>query len=148
MLDGNSLANPDVAGEINAMRAALREAGVAAADIGYVNAHGSASVLGDAVECEALAAVFGGHLAGLPVNSTKSLTGHCLFAAGIVEFIACALQLNHGFLHPNLNLTNPLDTRINFAGATARPLQAQLALSNGFGFGGFNSSLVLGKLEA
>lgn len=147
VLDGNSLANPAVEGEIKAMRMALREAGVEAADIGYINAHGSSSVLGDQVECEALVSVFRDHLAGLPVNSTKSLTGHCMFAAGIVEFIACAIQLNEGFLHPNLNLRNPLDARLDFAGPVARPLQAKLALSNGFGFGGFNSSLVLGKLE-
>jgi len=70
-----------------------------------------------------------------------------MFAAGIIEFIACALQMNDGFIHPNLNLMNPLDTRFHFAGATARPLEAKLALSNGFGFGGFNSSLVLGKVE-
>lgn len=147
VLDGNSRPNPDLEGEIRAMRTALREAGVEAADIGYVNAHGTASVLGDQVECEALASVFGDHLARLPVNSTKSLTGHCMFAAGIIEFIACALQMNDGFIHPNLNLMNPLDTRFHFAGATARPLEAKLALSNGFGFGGFNSSLVLGKVE-
>jgi malonyl-[acp] decarboxylase len=143
VLDGNSLANPALDGEIKAMRVALREAGVAAAEIGYLNAHGSASVLGDQVECEAVAAVFRDHLANLPVNSTKSLTGHCMFAAGIIEFIACVIQLNEGFLHPNLNLVNPLDARLSFAGPRARPLQARLALSNGFGFGGFNSSLVL-----
>ncbi len=147
ILDGNSLANPSVAGEIEAMQTALREAEVEAADIGYVNAHGTASHLGDQVECEALAEVFGHRLAEVSINSTKSLTGHCMFAAGVIEFIACVLQLSEGFLHPNLNLDHPLDARLNFAGPAARPLAAKLALSNGFGFGGFNSSLVLRKLE-
>lgn len=146
LLDGNSLANPVLGGEIKAIRLALKEACAQPADIGYINAHGSSSSLGDQVECEALAAVFGDGAGGIPVNSTKSLIGHCLFAAGILEFIACAIQLKEGFLHPNLNLEHPLDDRFNFAGSTARPLQAGLALSNGFGFGGFNSSLVFGKV--
>jgi malonyl-ACP decarboxylase len=146
-LDGNSLANPVLEGEIKAMRIALREAGADPADIGYINAHGTSSVLGDQVESEALCSVFGEHPAGAPVNSTKSLTGHCMFAAGIIEFIACAIQLNEGFLHPNLNLANPLDSDLHFAGPAAQPLRASLALSNGFGFGGFNSSLVFGKVE-
>lgn len=148
VLDGNSLANPVMEGEIRAMRMALREAGVEAGEIGYVNAHGSSSALGDQVECDALATVFQDHWDDLAVNSTKSLTGHCMFAAGIIELIACAIQLSEGFLHPNLNLDHPLDTRLKFAGSSARPLQAQLAMSNGFGFGGFNSSLVLGRSPA
>jgi malonyl-ACP decarboxylase len=148
VLDGNSLPNPDAAGEVEAMRLALQAAGVEAAAIGYLNAHGSASPLGDQTECEALIEVFGARLARIPINSTKSLTGHCLFAAGIIECIASVLQLKAGFLHPNLNLEHPLDARPNFAGPTAQPLAAHLALSNSFGFGGFNSSLVLGTSEA
>lgn len=146
-LDGNALANPTLAGEVQSMREALEAAEVDAADIGYVNAHGSSSILGDQVECEALLSVFGETGDGPAVNSTKSLTGHCMFAAGVIEFIASAIQLNEGFLHPNLNLVNPLDERLHFAGPTARPLSATLAISNGFGFGGFNSSLVLSRLE-
>jgi malonyl-ACP decarboxylase len=147
VLDGNSLSNPALDGEIRAMRLAMREAGVEPADIGYVNAHGSSSVLGDQVECEALVSVFRDHLAGPPINSTKSLTGHCMFAAGVIEFIASAIQLNERFLHPNLNLGNPQDTRLNFAGPNVQPLQAKLALSNSFGFGGFNSTVVLSSRE-
>lgn len=147
VLDGNSRPNPTLDGELKAMRMALRAASVDVVNVGYINAHGSSSVLGDQVECEAIAALLPDPSASPPINSTKSLTGHCISAAGVIEFIASAIQLNEGFLHPNLNLANPLDPKLNFAGATARVLDAELALSNGFGFGGFNSSLVLGRGE-
>jgi malonyl-ACP decarboxylase len=143
VLDGNSRPNPTLEGELKAMKMALRAANVDVTNIGYINAHGSSSVLGDQVECEAIASLLPDPLASPPINSTKSLTGHCIYAAGVIEFIACAIQMNEGFLHPNLNLANPLDHRLNFAGATTRVLDAKFALSNGFGFGGFNSSLVL-----
>ena len=146
-LDGNALANPSLEGEIRAMRAALRAAELPPEAIDYVNAHGSSSVLGDQIECEAIRSVFGERASSLPVNSTKSLTGHCMFAAGIIECIATVLQLEGGFLHPNLNLEQPLGVELGFAGLASRPLEARRALSNGFGFGGFNSSLVIGRIE-
>ncbi len=142
-LDGNSLPNPSCAGELRAMRLAMEQAGVTPGQVDYINAHGSSSRLGDEVECEAILALFGLLAGRVPVNSTKSITGHCMFAAGIIEFIACLIQMNEGFVHPNLNLENPIEPGIKFAGAEAAPLDARIALSNGFGFGGINSSLVV-----
>lgn len=147
LLDANAHPNPSLAGEQRVMRVALESAGLAPADIGYLNAHGSASVVGDETECAAIAAVFGEHLVRLPVNSTKSLVGHCMSAAGVIECVATLLQLNHRFLHPNLNLLDPLTDRLRFAGATALPLDARFAISNSFGFGGINTSLVLARGE-
>lgn len=145
LLDANAHPNPSLAGEQRVIRLALESAGLQPDDIGYLNAHGSASVVGDETECAAIAAVFADHLDRLPVNSTKSLVGHCMSAAGVVEFVATLLQLNHRFLHPNLNLVDPLTDRLHFAGATAQPLDAPFAVSNSFGFGGINTSLVLAR---
>jgi malonyl-ACP decarboxylase len=111
--------------------------------IGYLNAHGTAAPVGDRVECVAIKSVFQGHVAKLPVNSTKSLTGHCFSASGLIELIACVLQLNAGFAHPNRNLVTPIDPELHFVGPQAESLAAEYALSNGFGFGGINSSIVV-----
>ena len=140
-LDANRLPNPSVDGEARVMRNVLRRAGIRAADVGYVNAHGSASPLGDRTEVAALHDVFD---ATAPwVNSTKELTGHCLAGAGAVEAVATVVQLREGFLHPNPGLANPIDPRCRFVGRHAVPAQPRYALSNSFGFGGFNSSILL-----
>jgi len=140
-LDGHHLPDPNVEGETRAMSEALADAGIVPGAVGYLNTHGTGSPLGDRSECSAIRALFG----NLPVkvNATKGLLGHCLSAAGVVEAVATLLQLNHGFLHPNRNLEAPIDPSIAFAGCLAQPLEARYALSNGFGFGGFNSCLVL-----
>lgn len=145
LLDANSHPNPSPAGEEKVIRLALAAAQSDPGEIGYVNAHGSSSTVGDEVESEALIRAFAGHLDQFAVNSTKSLTGHCLSSAGVIEFIATLAQLNQRFLHPNLNLSHPLTDRLRFAGARAEPLAAQTALSNGFGFGGINTCLVVGR---
>jgi malonyl-ACP decarboxylase len=139
-LDGNSLADPTVAGEVSVMRRALTRARLRPGQVDYVNAHATASVLGDVVELAALDEVFGA--SGRPwVNSTKGLTGHCLSAAGLVEAVATLVQLREGFVHPNRNL-EPLASRCRLAGISAAPARLRVAMSNGFGFGGFNSSVV------
>ncbi|MDD2709949.1 MAG: beta-ketoacyl synthase N-terminal-like domain-containing protein [Verrucomicrobiae bacterium] len=145
VLDGHHHPDPSVDGEIRAMQAAIAQSGVRAGQIGYVNAHGTSSPLGDRTECQAIRTVFRDHLAHVRINSTKSLIGHCLSAAGVIEMAACLIQLNHGFLHPNLNLREPIDPDLNFACSQAEPLHTACALSNSFGFGGINSSLVLKK---
>lgn len=142
-LDGNHLPDPSVAGEVRAMRGALADAGVAPADIGYVNAHGTGSPLGDETECAALREVFGAHAGRLRVNSTKPLTGHCLQSAGMIEAIATLAQLAGRFAHANPNLAQPIDPAIGFVGAGVEPLDALFALSNSFGFGGINTSILL-----
>lgn len=144
-MDGNHLPDSSLDGEVRAMRDALAAAGLGAADIDYVNAHGTSTPLGDRTECAALRAVLGQRAAAVWVNSTKSLIGHCLSAAGVIEAIACLLQLNGGFLHPNLNLLAPIDSELRFVGRQAVAGTFSTALSNGFGFGGFNGSLVLGR---
>lgn len=143
LLDGHHLPDPSLAGEVRAMRCALKSADLAPEQIAYVNAHGTSSPLGDQTECQALQEVFGRHLPALAVNSTKSLTGHCLSAAGVLELLSACIQMNTGFLHPNLNLERPIDPDIHFAGAQAAVLDAEYGLSNGFGFGGINSALVI-----
>jgi malonyl-ACP decarboxylase len=143
VLDGNALANPSLDGEIRAMKNALEAAHLPADEIGYINAHATASVLGDEIECSAIAAAFGQSLSRITVNSSKSLLGHCLYAAGVVELVATLQQLNEGFLHPNLNLDHPLTTTLNFAPAISTKLEARAAISNSFGFGGINSSVVV-----
>ncbi len=142
-LDRNSSTNPSVAGEARAMAQALGSAEIAAGEVAYINAHGSSSPLGDRTEAEAIKTVFADHLAKITVNSTKSMIGHCLWSAGTVEAIATIVQMRDGFIHPNLNLLDPIDPDIRFAGADAEMRPVQHAISNSFGFGGINSSLVL-----
>jgi malonyl-ACP decarboxylase len=144
-LDGNHLPDPSTAGEVRAMRAALDDAGRRPDEIGYLNAHGSGSPIGDDVECAAIGEVFGAHAAALRVNSTKPLTGHCLQSAGVVEAVATLLQLEERFVHPNPNLAQPITDQIGFVRDRAEPLAVTHALSNSFGFGGINSAILLAR---
>jgi malonyl-ACP decarboxylase len=143
IMDGNHSSNPTVDGEAGAMRAAMAAAGIDASALGYVNAHGTGSALGDDTECAALRRVLGDHANAVWVNSTKALVGHGLTAAGMVEAVATLLQLNGGFIHPNPLLRDPIDPGLRFAGTAAVPAQCHTALSNGFAFGGFNTCMVL-----
>jgi len=145
LLDGHHLPDPSVEGEIRVMRSALGAAGLSPEQIGYVNAHGTSSPLGDRTECLALKDVFPNQRLTPLVNSTKSLVGHCMSASGVLEAICCLIQMNDGFLHPNLNLEHPIDPDVRFAQAESTALDAEYALSNGFGFGGINSSLLIRK---
>ncbi|MGE7437085.1 beta-ketoacyl synthase N-terminal-like domain-containing protein [Kitasatospora sp. NPDC001175] len=142
-LDGNSQADPDRHGESAVMTAALRTAGLEPEQVGYVNAHGTASELGDRTEAEALRAVFGERPDGPWINATKALTGHTLHAAGVIEAVATVLQMRAGFVHPNVNLYRPVDAGLRFAGRSAQHAAIRYALSNGFGFGGIETSILL-----
>jgi len=142
-LDGVSTSEPSVVGETNVMNSALLQSGVSASKIDYLNAHGSASPLGDSTEIEAIKRVFNDHVSRLWVNSTKGLTGHCLYSAGIVELIATVLQMEGDYIHPSKNLDEPIDNDIRFSGATAEKDKIAYAMSNSFGFGGINTSIVL-----
>jgi len=133
---------PDAGGEARAMRGALAQSGLAPDDIGYVNTHGTSSPLGDATEVRAIEQVFGTHFQHVWLNATKGLTGHCLNSAGVVELIATVVQMREGFLHPNANLENPIQAA-RFVGATAVREHVDVAMSNAFGFGGINTSIVL-----
>jgi 3-oxoacyl-[acyl-carrier-protein] synthase II len=135
---------PDGAGAARAMGAALKSAGIAPDAIGYINAHGTSTPAGDVQEVHAIKTIFGDHAYKLAVSSTKSMTGHLLGAAGAVEAIATAMALKTGVLPPTMNLDNPSPTcDLDFVPNRARTQQAEYALSNSFGFGGHNATLVL-----
>ncbi|WP_281356747.1 beta-ketoacyl synthase N-terminal-like domain-containing protein [Amycolatopsis anabasis] len=140
-LHGSYSTEPSVDGEVRAITAALADAGVTAADVGYVNAHATSTPQGDLAEAEALDAVFGPAMP--PVNSTKALIGHCLGAAAGVELVACLQQLAGGFLHPSRNVVRPVNERLRLVGDETEKCEPRLALSNAFGFGGINTSLVV-----
>ena len=135
--------DPDAKGASAVMRQAIDEAGLKPEDIDYVNAHGTSTPLNDAAEVQALSAVFGAHVKKLAVNSTKSMIGHGLGAAGAMEFVAMALQLKHQKLHPTINHEVPDDgVEIDFVKGSARDCRIRAALSNSFGFGGHNACLL------
>jgi len=144
-LDKNSSANPNMDGEVKAMRSALSSSKLAVTDIDYINTHGSSSPLGDKTEADAIYEVFSKHTANVVLNATKGLTGHCLYTAGLVEAIATVLQMQEGFMHPNINLETPIRNDLLFCGNEAVDYQANIAMTNSFGFGGINTSIVLEK---
>jgi 3-oxoacyl-[acyl-carrier-protein] synthase II len=130
-----------------AMRKALAMAGLAPAEIGYVNAHATSTMVGDAAEIAALGAVFAGRGQDLAVSSTKSATGHMLGAAGAIEAVFAVLALRDGMLPPTLNLEAPdVGEQFDLVPKVARPRAIRHALSNSFGFGGVNASLVFSAL--
>ena len=134
-------------GAYRCMAAALKRAGVEPSQIGYVNAHGTSTPLGDEIELGALQRLLGDAAPGVAMSSTKSAIGHLLGAAGSVEAIFCALAMRDGMLPPTLNLDNPsVDTPIDLVPHRAKPKAVDVALSNSFGFGGTNASLVLRKV--
>ena len=134
---------PEGAGAARAMTAALKSACVPPTAVGYINAHGTSTPAGDVLEVQAIKSVFGSHARRLAVSSTKSMTGHLLGAAGAIEAIAVALALHHGILPPTTNLQHPdPDCDLDFVPNKAREQQVDIALSNSFGFGGHNATLV------
>ena len=138
----------DGSGGYRSMQAALKRAGIAPEDIGYVNAHGTSTPLGDEIELKAVERLFGGAADGLAMSSTKSSIGHLLGAAGAVEAIFAVLAMRDGVLPPTLNLYNPsVETPINLVPHTAQEKKISAVLSNSFGFGGTNASLVFKAVE-
>jgi malonyl-ACP decarboxylase len=145
-LDANRSTDPSPEGEVRVMQNALADAGVAPSDIDYVNTHGTASAVGDPIEFDALREVFGAHFPDVWLNSTKALTGHCLTAAGVVEAAATLIQMNDGFLHPTCGLEHPLGEGGRFVGPASVEAKCRFALSNGFGFGGINTAIVIERV--
>jgi malonyl-ACP decarboxylase len=143
LLHGTASPAPDASGEARAMAEALKRSGLHPEEIVYLNTHGSSSPAGDTAEIEAIARVFGAHFPNLWLNATKGLTGHCLHAAGVVEAVACVVQMADGFLHPNANLETPISPSARFCGTFSVSQPIATAMSNSFGFGGINTSLVL-----
>jgi 3-oxoacyl-[acyl-carrier-protein] synthase II len=139
---------PEGEGGYRAMAAALRDAGVAPSEIDYVNAHGTSTPAGDELELGAVMRLVGDHAGRVTMSSTKSSIGHLLGAAGGVEAIFCALAIRDQVAPPTINLDNPsMETPIDLAPHRAREREIRVALSNSFGFGGTNASLVLRKVE-
>ena len=138
----------DGSGGFRSMQAALKRAGLSPEDIGYVNAHGTSTPLGDEIELKAVERLFGGAADGLAMSSTKSSIGHLLGAAGAVEAIFSVLAMRDGVLPPTLNLDNPsVETPINLVPHKAQEKKVSAVLSNSFGFGGTNASLVFKAVE-
>jgi 3-oxoacyl-(acyl-carrier-protein) synthase len=145
--DAFRLTRPSQEGQERAMRDALRDAQVESGEVDYVNAHATSTPLGDAVEAAAIKAALGPRAREIPVNSTKSMIGHCLTSAGVMELIATVLQMRHGVVHPTINqeVRDP-DLDLDFVPNYAREHRVRLAMSNSFGFGGINSCVVVGGL--
>ena len=135
--------HPEGIGAVNAMRTALAMAGITPEKIDYINTHGTSTPLGDVAEIAAIKTVFGEHAYKLNISATKSMTGHLLGAAGVVESIACLLAMQHQIVPPTINLDN-LDPLVDLdvTPNTPRPRTIEYALNNGFGFGGHNGSLI------
>ncbi len=136
--------HPEAEGAVRAMRDALADAGLGAGDVGYVNAHGTSTPPNDRIETYALKEVFGDKVP--PVSSTKSMTGHTMGAAGALEAVICVLALNARLLPPTINQeTADPDCDLDYVANSARPADIAVALTNSFGFGGHNASLVIGR---
>lgn len=142
--DAGDIVMPDRDGAVRAMRGALADAGIAPGDIGYVNAHGTATAANDRVEAAALAEVFGPALDGLPVSSTKSMHGHLIGATGAVELLAAIMALRDGVIAPTMGFTRPdPDCPLDVVPDAARDARVSAVLSNAFAFGGMNACLAL-----
>lgn len=143
--------HPDGVGAKNVMLDALNDAGMTAADIDYINVHGTSTPLGDVAETKAILSVFGEHAYKLNISSTKSMTGHLLGAAGAIEAIASILAVKEGIVPPTINhfTDDPeLDANLNFTFNKAQKREIRAALSNTFGFGGHNASVIFKKFIA
>lgn len=146
--DAHHLTQPLTKGASKAMRDALRDGGVAPEQIGYINAHGTATQANDLMETEAIREVFGEHADNLAVSSTKSMHGHTLGAAGAIEATATVLALKHGILPPTANFTEPGDgCDLDYVPNEAREKATDFALCNSFAFGGLNATLVFKRWD-
>lgn len=143
--------HPEGLGAKNVMNAALDDAGMKPGDIDYINTHGTSTPLGDIAEVKAIVDVFGDHAYNVNISSTKSMTGHCLGAAGVVEAIACIMSVVNDIVPPTINhfTDDPeLDPRLNFTFEKAQQRTVRAALSNTFGFGGHNACVIVKKYSA
>ena len=142
--------NPEGEGAARVMALALQDAGLQPQQVDYINTHGTSTALGDIAELKAIKEVFGDHIYKMNLDSTKSMTGHMIGAAGAVEAMACILALKNGIIPPTINheeedVDENIDYRINFTFGKAQPRAIDYAISNTFGFGGHNACLVFKK---
>ncbi|MTI95085.1 MAG: beta-ketoacyl-ACP synthase II [Firmicutes bacterium] len=140
--------HPEAAGGARAMELAVKESGWQPTDVDYINAHGTSTEFNDRLETTAIRKVFGDHADKLVVNSTKSMLGHLLGAAGAVEFIVCILSIRDGLVHPTINLTTPdPDCDLDYVAEGARKAPVRRAITNSLGFGGHNATLAVAAWE-
>ena len=142
--------HPEGLGAMNVMRRTLKDANLNPNDIDYVNVHGTSTPLGDISETKAIRGVFGDDAYNLNISSTKSMTGHLLGAAGAIEALACLMAINRGVVPPTINHftdDDQFDPKLNFTFNVAQKREVKYALSNTFGFGGHNASVIMGKCE-
>ncbi|HET9887941.1 MAG TPA: beta-ketoacyl synthase N-terminal-like domain-containing protein, partial [bacterium] len=138
--------DPEGQGAVRSMEGALRDAGVQAADVDYINAHGTSTPLNDRFETMAIKKVFKDHASRIAISSTKSMTGHLLGAAGGIEFVILALAHREGKIPPTINYETPdPECDLDYVPNTPRELDVQVAISNSFGFGGHNVTLATKK---
>lgn len=131
------------------MKLALKDAGISPQEVGYINAHGTATPLGDPIETLVVKSVFGDYVKKLAMSSTKSMTGHLLGAAGSVEAIITSLALKEGFLPPTINYNTPdPECDLDYVPNKGRKAEIKYALSNALGFGGHNAVLAFKKYES
>jgi 3-oxoacyl-[acyl-carrier-protein] synthase II len=142
--------HPDGIGVVRVMQNCLRDAGLKPEDVDHINTHGTATPLGDVAELKAIAAVFGDHASEININSTKSMTGHLLGAAGAIEAISSILAIEHGVIPPTINhsvVDEEIDPSLNLTLNKAQKREITTAMSNTFGFGGHNACVLFRKLE-
>ncbi len=140
--------HPDGMGAVNVMKQAIAESGLTPADVDYINVHGTSTPLGDIAETKAIVTLFGEHAYKLNISATKSMTGHLLGAAGAVEAIATIMAVVHDIVPPTINFRNPdpaIDQNLNLTLNKAQKRTVNVALSNTFGFGGHNASILIRK---
>jgi 3-oxoacyl-[acyl-carrier-protein] synthase II len=141
--------DPSGSGVVLVMKNALRDAGIQPEEVDYINTHGTSTPLGDGAEIKAIEQVFGVHAEKLNISSTKSMTGHLLGGAGGIEAVACLLAMQNSLVPPTINLNTPdpeINQALNFTPNVAQEREVRVALSNTFGFGGHNTSVVFRKL--
>ncbi|MBG9793405.1 3-oxoacyl-ACP synthase [Paenibacillus dendritiformis] len=147
--DAHHITEPDPEGPALCMTRAIQDAGFEPAQIDYINAHGTSTPVGDKSETRAIKAALGDHARNVAISSTKSMTGHLLGAAGGVEAVICALTLQHGMIPPTINLENQdPECDLDYVPNVPRKADVRTAMSNSFGFGGHNATVVLTKYEA
>jgi 3-oxoacyl-[acyl-carrier-protein] synthase II len=140
--------DPDSLGVKEMMHRALERAEIRPERVGYINAHGTSTPLGDAAETKAIKEVFGDHAYKLAVSSTKSVTGHCFGAAGAIEAMMCVLAVHHGVLPPTMNYEQPDPAcDLDYVPNVAREVQVEVALSNAMGLGGHNGCVLVGRVD-
>lgn len=147
LMGGSHLPSPDLESELRAMMGALSDARDTVEEIDYISAHATGTPAGDAVECRAIERFLRDRCGKVPVNATKSLIGHALHAAGIVELIALILQMRGGFIHGTAGLDAPIDNHLFLVGPDAIDRPMQLGLSNSFGFGSIATSVLVRATE-